>query len=332
MDFQQGGDFTNQYRGTKRATEPFRPAFGTVYSRGMLVKTAAMDSQNYSDGATVVPTAAVAADRGVQGVVSEDWNGFDGTLGGPAPSASAGVSATALARGTQMLKTTWWGYHPSVLIDNTDATAQAIVNMLALQNSKATAGKAQGIAAAVALSAFGWAMLPAAGIGSSLGAGVNVAATQTITVATPAAGDQINVTLQVDYAGNPTNLINPGIAQTRTLQVVVGAAPTATTAAQQVVTAINNDPVLKLLYSAANVAGVITLTVLAKQFFVTWANAGFTTDNYAAFMYITTNGTVGNSLTVASNVTGAGGTTAVAGGGTFAGGTGYIGTCPVWIF
>lgn len=320
MDFQQASDYTNSYRSTRRATDGVRPGFATTYAIGQLIKLAALDSQVYSDGATAIPTTAALGEPSV-GVISEDWKGLDG--------AGALVSGGTLTRGTQTIKATVYGYHPAVLIDNTNAGASATVNQTPLFSSQTAAGKVQGLATTVATlvgKEVGYAMLPAAGIGSSLGgATALVAASTTYTVTgTPTVGDVYSVTLQIPYAGSPSNIISNGVAQTRTVSVTLTAAQavSVTTAALAVLTAINADSILGVFYIATQVAGAITIKVVPAQFFVTVANSAF------QFFYITTAGTVGNSLTVSGAVVGTGTLTAPT---SFTSGAGYIGTVPAFI-
>jgi hypothetical protein len=335
VDFQQGQDFTNGNRSTRRATDGFRAAAAVTYALGQLVKQADLSLQISSDGATVIPTVAALGEKCVA-VVSEDWNGFSPGIGASPTLLSGGTVATGALnlRGTQDLKATVYGYHPSVLIDQANAGAATITHNALLASSQTSAGKAQGVASAATLvgGVIGTAMLPAAGIGSSLAQGALAAATQTVTIAAvPAAGDVITVNLQVPFSGSPANIVNPGVVVVQPIVTVLTAASAAsvTTAAAAVVANINaatapaTSGLVPTFYSALNVAGVITITVLSAQFFVTFVNSNF------QFFYITTSGTVGNSLTITSSA--AGGSTAVAGGGTFAGGTGYVGTIPAMI-
>lgn len=320
MDIQQGSDYTDSYRSTRRITDGLRAAFSTTYALGQLVKFAALDSQVYSDGATVIPTLAADLEKMVVGVISEDWKGVDGQGG----LASGGT----LARGTQSVKVTCYGYHPSVLIDNTNGSAVTTTNGVTLSSSQAAAGKVQGETSKATTGAceVGYAMLPAAGIGSSLGAATAlVAASTTYTVTgTPTLNDVYSVTLQIPYAGGPSNIVSNGVAQTRTLSVTINTAGavSVTTAALQILTAINADPILSVFYKATQSAGAITITVVPAQFFVTTANSAF------QFFYITTAGTVGNSLTVSGAVVGTGTVTAPT---SFTSGAGYIGTVPAFI-
>jgi len=140
----------------------------------------------------------------------------------------------------------------------------------------------------------------------------------------PTVGDVYSITLQIPFAGSPSNITTNGVAQTRTLSVTINTAGAAsvTAAALQILTAINADPVFKTYYLATQVAGAITITVVAAQFFVTQANSAF------PFFYITTAGLVGNSLTVSGAVVGTGTLTAPT---SFTSGAGYIGTVPAFI-
>jgi hypothetical protein len=292
------------------------------------VKIASQDLQAYSDAATVIPVTTTASNRNIQGLVSEDWKGFDAALGTPGATSATTQAYGVLGRGTEIVKVTTWGYHPSALIDNTSGVT--ITNEIELINATnaGAAGKLMGVTPAVASigAICGAAVLPASGIGSSLGAGTLTAASQTQTLTgTPAVGDTISVTVQVPYAGTPFNLpYTPGVAQTATFTtpaLTAAQATSVTTAAAACVAYFNAQPAYAKYYLASNSAGVITHTVVSNPFFITFANGGFMTVNTA--------GTVGNSLTITGAATG--GTTSTVGAGTFASGAGYVGTAPVFL-
>lgn len=329
MNFEMLQDLTNAYgRATRRATSIYRPAFSAAYAVGQCVKIASQDLQTSGDAGTVIPTTIVASNKGIQGLVCEDWRGFDGSLG-----TAAAVTGTLTAygvngRGSETVKVSTWGYHPSALIDNTGGVA--ITNEVLLSNATSAngAGKLMGVTAAVTnISAIvGSALLPAAGIGSTLGAGALVQATQTFTIAgVPTTGDVYTTTVSVPYVGTPSNLPNPaGVAQTQSFvstPLTAAQAASVTTAATAQAAYLNAQAAFAKYYIATSALGVVTVTVVANPFFVTFANGGY--------IYITTSGTVGNSLTSSASATGV--STYAAGGATFAGGVGYVGTAPVYL-
>jgi hypothetical protein len=92
---------------------------------------------------------------------------------------------------------------------------------------------------------------------------------------------------------------------------------------------LNAQPSFSAWWVATNVAGVITVTVLAgaPDWLVTYG-AGSTETSRVVFSL---SGMLANSLTTTASVTGAGGTGLAAGGATFASGTGYFGRVPAFI-
>lgn len=325
MDIPQGFDATKQYVAFLRITQGYRPGGTSLnFNPGCVVKMAPLDQQLWVDQGTVILPAA-ATDPLCVGLVSEDWQGFTGAP----PQSYVGSANQLTLRGSQMVKVTVNGYHAAASIDNSATAATNIVNgtPLGISTNTPAAGNLAGLAAA-AVGQIGYAMLPAAGIGSSLThgtGGVVTAASQTATIAgTPTLGDVYTTTVSVPYLGSPNYTQSPGIAQTLAFVAPALTSTTAasvTTAAAATVTYLNAQAIFSTFYSAANVAGVITITVLPAQFFVSYALGGG--------FYITTSGSVGNSLTLACAVSGV--STYTAGGGNFAAGAGYKGTCPMLI-
>jgi hypothetical protein len=318
----QGEDLTKNSVSVKRSTSGFRPTPGGAFPIGTLVKLRAIDNQIFPDYKTIEPSAAAQRDKKIVGVVSEEWSGFD-TAGGT-------TAGNANARGTQSVSVTCRGFHSAVLIDNTDATAAAITDGVALSSSKAAVGKCQGDNAPVVGTMLGWAALPAAGLGSSLGAGAVTQASQTATIAgVPTAGDTLSVTVQV-----PGIMAAPGVAQTRTISVVLTAAQAASanTAAAALQAALAADPVFAVYYSATVLNAVVTVSANAAALFsvyhaTPYTNTGLPID--PGGFRVNLSGTVGNSLTFACAAVG--GSTNTAGGATLANGAGYKGICPAWI-
>jgi hypothetical protein len=285
--------------------------------------------QAYIDTLTVQPVAPAQRAPMLIGVVPGEWiggtyGGFDG-LGNP-------TSAASGARGTQMVDAVIYGA-THVLVDQSGANAATLTNGIPVTSSELTAGYAEGTAAATAYasSLLGYASLPAAGFGSSLTAAALAQATVTFTIAAPASGDTIGVTIQVPYSQD-----NPGVAQTKTVSVVLNAttAATATTAALALLTAINADPVLGKMMVATQVAGVITCTILGTYIFAVypasqWVNAAIPF-NVKPLVYTLT-GMLANTITTVAVASGGGGTTNVASAATFLNGTGYKGFVSVFL-
>jgi hypothetical protein len=129
-------------------------------------------------------------------------------------------------------------------------------------------------------SSFGFAQLPAAGIGSSLTQAALAQASSPFTIGNnPAAGDSFTLTIQSPYQGTPFNipLNTAGVLQTTTwtLPAITAAqAASATTMAAALVAYLNLQASFSKYYTATNAAGVVTITVNANAnpFFVTWAN------------------------------------------------------------
>ena len=327
MNVPQGADLTRNAIALNRITDDYRPGLGFAYPSGTVVCLPALDLQAFVDMRTVVPSPAAANVPLLIGVVSAEsvsktTGGFDG-LG------AVVSAANAAARGTQKLALTIYGQHDGVLVDNSGAGSAAIVHGTMLTSSVVTSGSAQGVTAAPPPNALlGSAVLPLAGLGATFGAGALVAAaiTGTLTVAAP--GQTVFATLQI---GDSQNF--PGVAQTRTISVVLNATNGAsvTTAAAALAAAINADPIASLIYVATSALGVVTLTALAtglfSRFFVPAMQNTSLAFNYAGYRFNTA-GTGGNGLTTAFG--GSGGATAT-GGGALAGGTGYKGTIPAFI-
>lgn len=330
MDFPVGLDLTKSAFSQYNWTEDVRPTPGSTYLPGMAVQAASADNQIWGDYRTAKVPAATAALNGILGIVAPDWGGFDGN-GNPltgAPASSYTSFGTLLnVRGTQAVKLVMFGY-ALALVDNTSGAAAVTDNSL-LVTSATTAGYLQEAASGSPGSAVAFALLPAAGLGSSLGSGAIAAAHQTDTIAgTPAAGDVLTVTVQLPYQGTPINPINPGTPYTYTVSHTLSAADatSVTTAAASLVTACTNDATFSKYYSASNAAGVITVTLNAgNPFLVTYQLQ----QSQAGFAFFSTSGTFGNNLSFA--VSAAGGSTATAGGATLTGGTGYKGLCPVFV-
>lgn len=323
MDWAAGFDASGVSGGVAiRATQPFRPLYGSNLTPGTVVKSVAMDFQQWSDGATVGPTFANAADKTVQGVVSQDWKGYTGA--DPATyAANQGLSS----RGTQIVRVTAWGFHPAVLFDATAGTA--LTNGLPVVPSATTPGRAQGGAGSFG-SMVGNVMAPQAGLGSNIANGALVQASATVTltgVPNVAGGDSVLVTLQIPYLGSVFNPVLPGIPQTRLLTVVLTAAQSAslTTAAAAVAAAINADSILSVYYTATAALGVITIAVnaLSSPFLVTYLLGGVYRFGLS--------GSAANGLTFTTSAVSTGSLVSTASAGTLTGGAGFFGTLPVFI-
>lgn len=317
---QQTADLTENNLGFNATPESYRAAAGSVFASGACVKFVSRDKQVYPDLKTVDLASTNANQQLIAGLVSASWPGFDGAGGNVGPSPNA--------RGTKPLSVIIAGYHPGALIDQSGAAAAAITNETPLIPSRATAGRMQGVATAVGgLGTAAVASLPSAGLCSNLTAGALVQASQIITIAgAPAQGDVVSATLQIPYT-----TANPGVVQTKTVSVVAGAAPTATTVAVQLAAAINADPTLKKFYLASNAAGVVTVasigsSVTSAPFAVTFAGSYNGTTIVSDQFSFNFGGSAANGATVAAAAVG--GSTATVGGGALAGGVGYFGSIP----
>ena len=322
MEFPASFDGTKTGSGVSiRGVQTFRSGYNLNYQPGMLAKLAPLDQQVYTDAATVIPSAAVAADVLIQGVISEDWEGFTGAM--PLTTLSP---VNLNARGTGTVKLTAWGYHPAVLFDQAGGGAAALVNGTFVHSSTRTPGRAQGVAASVAGALVGNAILPAAGLGSNITAGALVQASQTITIAgAPATNDVITVNVQAPYSGTEAYPSSPGVVQYITVAIVLTAAQaaSATTAAAAMVAALNANPTFARFYTATNAAGVITITVNgnAQPFLVSFVPGGAFT--------MSLSGAAGNGVLL--NGSAVGGSTFAQGGASLAGGAGFFGTLPMWV-
>jgi hypothetical protein len=325
----QDEDLTLQYRQLKRTSDDFRPVAAVSYLPGSVCKLAALDSQPYWDQKAIVLTTTSAAQRLLMGVVAADWPGFNASIG--APNYLAPGTVGNYPRGSTGVKLVIWG-EAGVLIDQSGSGAATITNEIPVIPSRATAGYGQGVAAASESGpngVVGIAHLPASGIGSSLTAASLAQASQTATVATPASGDTLNLTIQTPYTE-----ASPGILQTTTWSLLLNSttAASATTAAAAMVAFLNAQPSFSQWFIATNVAGVITVTVnaLSNSWLVT-GGSGLGPNGLGMQFSIGLSGMVANSLTFACSVTGVGGTAFTAGSTTFASGTGYKGLVPCWI-
>jgi hypothetical protein len=326
LNVPQTRDLTKNSFAPNRITDNLRPVPGAAYPAGTVLQLVPQDSQAYIDTLTVQPVAPAQRAPMLIGAVPAEWagGGFDG-LGNPTAAASG-------ARGTQMVEAVIYGA-AHVLIDQSGANAATLTNGIPVTSSEVTTGYGEGTAAATAYAnaILGYASLPAAGFGSSLTAAALAQATVTFTIAAPAAGDTIGVTIQVPYIQD-----SPGVAQTRTVSVVLTAATaaTATTAALALLTAINADPVLGKMMVATQVAGVITCTILGTYIFAVypasqWVNAAIPF-NVKPLVYTLT-GMLANTITTVAVASGGGGTTNVASATTFLNGTGYKGFVSVFL-
>jgi len=326
VNIPQTRDLTRNSFAPNRITDNLRPVPGAAYPPGTVLQLVPQDLQAYIDTLTVQPVAPAQRAPMLIGVVPGEFvgGGFDG-LGNT-------TAAPSGARGTQEVDAVIYGA-AHVLIDQSGANAATLTNGIPVTSSEVTAGYGEGTAAATAYanSILGYASLPAAGFGSSLTAAALAQATVTFTIATPAVGDTIGVTIQVPYIQD-----SPGVAQTRTVSVVLNAvsAVSATTAALALLTAINADPVLGKMMVATQVAGVITCTILGTFIFALypisqWVNSALPFN--AKPLYYTLTGMLANTITTVAVASGGGGTTNVAGAATFLGGTGYKGFVSVFL-
>ncbi|MGB8965745.1 MAG: hypothetical protein WCB99_08905 [Candidatus Cybelea sp.] len=320
---QQTRDLTKQYLSFGRVLNDWRPIANTTYLPGMNVQLVPLDQQQYPDQGTVQPSGTAVTTSLVVGVVSETWPGFSGA---GLPTTFLSPNSVILARGTQGVLTVEQGYHPAVLIDNSGTGAAAITNGSLLIPSRATAGYAQGISTFPAggdMATVGTAMLPSTGIGGTIGTGVLAQASQTATVATPAIGDVLNLTIQMPYTPGA-----PGVVQTQTFSQTVTSTVVATVGSA-FAAFLNGQAGFAQFYTATAAAGVVTVAVnnLATPFQVTFGSGSTVTSQFN----IGLSGTAGNTITFASTASGPGGTSFLAGGATLAGGTGYKGSIPAFI-
>lgn len=321
-----------------RGEQAYRPSNAVnTYSRGILLQIVPVNSQIFPDFQTVQPMPAAANGTKFAGVVADDWNGFDNA--GIYPSSFLTPASQLNVRGTSFINAVVKGV-AYVFVDT--SAGVTITDGIPLTSSANTAGYAQGVAVASALpSIIGWANLPSSGIGSSLTGAALAQATAVFTITgTPASGDVITITLQNQYTDN-----QPGTVQTTAISTTLNAttAATVTTAAAAVVASLQANPLFATstgfgiggYFTAANAAGVITITVNASAngFLVTGgtaATSGSTTEQWRYFTFIS--GMVANTLTATSTYTQAGGSSgAISSPANFSGGTGYKGKVPALI-
>lgn len=321
-------DFTtsNLPNSGARGMQSYRPSpTAATYTPGSVLQLVAIDKQLYPDHMTVQLMPAAATGTKFAGVVSDTWPGFDGSIDG---SYTSSPNSAGLVRGTQFVEAVVKG-SAGILLDQAGAGAVTVTDGIELVSSAHTAGYAQGVAVGTAVGAalLGVASLPSAGIGSSLTAAALAQAAQTATVATPAANDILNLTIQAPYTTN-----QPGVAQTYTWSLMLNAttAATATTAAAAMVAYLNSQSNFSTYFTATSALGVVTVTVNAASapFLVTFGSG----TNLTGQFVIGISGMVANSLTFACSVTGSGGTTFTAGAANFAAGTGYLGIIPAFIY
>lgn len=319
----QTRDLTKQYLSYGRVLSDYRPVGNALYLPGMNCQLVPQEQQQYPDEGTVAPTLTAAGQPLVCGVVCEVWPGFSGA---GLPQTFLSPSSSALVRGTQGVLLVVRGFCPAVLVDGSGAGAVAIGNGTILIPSRATAGYAQGANAvpAVGMGTVGVAMLPSTGIDSAIGVGALVQASQTATVATPAAGDVLNLTIQAPYS-----TAAPAVIQTATYNYTVLAGQTAAQVATAFAAQLNGNAGFSQFFTANAAAGVITVAVngLSTPFQVTYGTGSTVTNQIS----VSLSGSVGNLITFAASVTGAGGTTFVAGGATLLGGTGFKGYLPAFV-
>ena len=320
----QTRDLTKQYLSYGRVLSDYRPIGNTLYQPGMNVQLVPQDQQVYPDEGTVAPSGIAAGQALVSGVVCEVWPGFSGA---GLPQTFLSPSSAALARGTQGVLLVVRGFCPAVLVDGSGTGAVALANGTILIPSRATAGYAQGAAAvpAVGMGTVGVAMLPSTGFGAAIG--VNAAlsqAAQTATVALPAAGDVINLTIQTQYSAGA-----PGVAQTATYSYTVLAGQTAAQVATAFAAQLNGNAGFAAYYVASAVGAGITVAVngLSTPFLVTYGTGSTVTNQFS----VSLSGSLGNSISFATSVNAPGGTTFTAGGATLAGGAGFKGYIPAFI-
>lgn len=341
----------NSYARWRLSPRGCRPAPGSSYPVGTLVIIADMSKQRYKDLATVVPSAASVTSKPIMGVVAEQFRGSPippgvspnfGVNQGGFDGAGLIIEPAAGALGTDKIDVTYMGMHGLVQVDQTSGAA-AITNGVSLVPSANAAGKAMGLAAPVLGSFLGSAVLNAAAPFNTLGTGAVTQASQTITITgTPVVNEVYTIQFQVPFVEVSGGSGAYGIAQygTLTLTLTAAQAVSATTAAAAVVAALTANLYLSNWYSATNSSGVITVTVVSNPFLVTIAGPDGV--NYGARFYLTTNGTVGNSLTLGtmtvsstSILTASGSNSAFTGYPTtspvFSSGAGYVGTVPALI-
>lgn len=319
-------DGGSQYRSYERSIKAYRPIATVVYNPGSVLQNVSADLELYPDEKCVQLSATAAAQQSLVGVVAETWPGFSGSV---SPNNYTAPPTFTNFRGTVLIDAVSQGYHPAILVDQSGTGAVTLVDKLPLVASRATAGYAQGVAAASALggtSVVANAKLPASGIGSSLTAAALAQASQTDTIAgTPAVGDTLSVTIQSPYIASA-----PGVAQTTTWTtppLTAAQAVSVTTAALALLTYLNAQPSFSKYFTATQVAGVVTIAVnaLSTPFAI---NFGTGTTVANAFN-IGLSGMVSNSLTFAVAATG--GSTATAGAANLAAGTGYKGIVPGYV-
>lgn len=321
-----------QYRSYGQAKWSFRPVANTSYPAGTILQLVAQDKQLFPDEATAQPCAAGQTSQLLCGVVDPAWPGFSGSIS----ASTTSPNSIAAVYGTAYVEAIVKGFVPQILIDQSGTGAVTLTNGLPIVSSRNTAGYGQGIATATAVTGsavIACAALPSSGIGSSITAAALAQASQTATVATPASGDTLNLTIQSPYTAT-----SAGTAQTTTWSLTLNAttAASATTAAAAMVAYLNAQASFSQYFIATNSAGVITVTVnaLANLFSVDYSG-GIGAPGYAGVeanqFSISLSGMVANSLTFACTVTGSGGTTFTAGSTTFAGGTGFLGSLPAWV-
>jgi hypothetical protein len=324
----QTRDLTKQYLGYARDLDTGRPIGGATYLPGMLVALVPQDSQIYPDECTIQPTP-VGAGLGtlIMGVVAEIWPGFNGSIGA---ASYVAPPSPVTQRGTSGVDFVLRGFHPAVLIDQSGAGAVTLTNGLPIIASRATPGYGQGVALATAVAALSVgaiAMLPAAGIGSSITAAALAQAAQTDTLTgAPSTGDVLSVTIQAPYT-----TANPGVVQTISwiaTPLTAAQATTVTTAAAALVAYLNAQPSFSTYFIATSAAGVVTVAVnaLSMPFQVTNGIGGVTAEQFS----IGLSGMISNSLSFAA-ATVSGTTVSTAGGATLAGGTGFKGTIPAYV-
>ena len=320
-------DLGSQYKSIEQSQKIYRPVAATTYLPGAVLQSVSQDLELFPDQKCAQLSSTAAAQQGLVGVVDEDWPGFAGSIG---PASYVSPPSFTNFRGTVGVNVKTMGYHSGVLVDQSGTGAVTLVNRLPLVASRATAGYAQGVAATAPLggtSVVANAKLPASGIGSSITAAALAQASLFSTVATPAAGDVLTVTIHSPYVSSA-----PGVAQTTTwstLPLTTAQAVSATTAGATLVAYLNSQPNFSQYFTATQVAGAVTVTVntASAPFKV---NFGYGSTETSSFS-IGISGMIANSWTFAAGVVGAGGTTNTANGANLASGTGYFGTVPALI-
>lgn len=322
------GDLTFNNKSLGRLNESYRPLASTTYLPGSVLQLAPSDTQIYPDYKTVRLSVAqantVVSQRLFCGVVAGAWPGFAGSIGAPSY-----TSPASGARGTQLIESVCKGV-AGILVDQSGSGAVTLVHGGALVTSVATAGYAQGGADTVAVVPIAVAVLPASGIGSSITAAALAQAVAVFTVASPAAGDTVNTTIQAPYTETA-----PGVVQTATwsLTLTSATAASATTAGNAIVAFLNAQPNFAQYFTATNTAGAVSVTVnaLSTPFLITYGSGTTLTNSFSLGL----SGMIANTLTTVGSVTGSGGTTYSAGAATFNGGTpgtGYKGLVPAMIY